>query len=205
MTPRNNVEAAATYVFGFQICVCLPMLINSCGGDTWNTTSLSETRFNLAATAVGNLALFGGGFNSATLYSVVDIYDVTSLSWTSATLSQPRQSLAAATIGNLALFAGGQTVSFEMSACVDIYNLTSNSWSAANLSQARITTGTAVGNVVLFGGGGGYRPNLPLPCGRTKANVRNIRKKTALHVLRLFFMSVSPYSTKRPTCGLKFK
>ena len=67
-------------------------------------TPLSEARSDLAATTVGNYALFGGGSNST-----VDAYD-TSLTRTIPTpLSKYRGNLAATTVGNYALFGGGST------------------------------------------------------------------------------------------------
>jgi hypothetical protein len=41
----------------------------------WNTTTLSQTRYYLAATSVGNLAFFGGGTPTS---KVVDIFNSTS-------------------------------------------------------------------------------------------------------------------------------
>ena len=79
-------------------------------------TALSQARSYLAATTVGDYALFGGG----TGYSaVVDAYD-TSLTRTNPTkLSQARRDFAATTVGNYALFGGGYVGS--QSNVVDAY------------------------------------------------------------------------------------
>ena len=39
-------------------------------------TPLSEARYELTATSVGNYALFGGGYRSRTYYNTVDAYTV---------------------------------------------------------------------------------------------------------------------------------
>ena len=80
-------------------------------------TELSVARGNLAATSIGNFALFGGGYDSSdnSCYSTVDAYD-TSLTRTTATeLSVARGNLAATSIGNFALFGGGKYTSRESS------------------------------------------------------------------------------------------
>ena len=69
-------------------------------------TPLSVARYYLAATTVGDYALFGGGWTGSAS-NVVDAYD-TSLTRTIPTpLSAARSSLAATTVGNYALFGGG--------------------------------------------------------------------------------------------------
>ena len=81
-------------------------------------TALSEARSFLAATSVGNYALFGGGGDSSS--STVDAYN-TSLTRTSPTaLSEARYYLAATSVGNYALFGGGDNGSGERST-VDAY------------------------------------------------------------------------------------
>ena len=81
-------------------------------------TSLSKARGDLAATSVGNYALFGGGSDLST----VDAYD-TSLTRTSPTaLSEARSILAATSVGNYALFGGGFPSSGSIST-VDVYTV----------------------------------------------------------------------------------
>ena len=80
-------------------------------------TPLSESRSFLAATSVGNYALFGGGYDKDT----VDAYD-TSLTRTIPTpLSKGRAYLAATSVGNYALFGGGKSSS--NSSTVDAYTV----------------------------------------------------------------------------------
>ncbi|MHC4479008.1 MAG: hypothetical protein ACYTEL_25565 [Planctomycetota bacterium] len=76
------------------------------------TDTLSQGRVHLAATTIGNKAIFAGGCNSiyawsGTVYEVVGIYDATTGFWSTATLSQARGCLAAAAVGSKDLFAGG--------------------------------------------------------------------------------------------------
>ncbi len=74
---------------------------------TWSTTALpSGPRVQLAATAVGNKALFGGGANN-TFYTTVDIYDASTGQWSTSPFSQGRGFLEATSVGNKAIFAGG--------------------------------------------------------------------------------------------------
>ena len=111
-------------------------------------TALSQAREELAATTVGNYALFGGGYNGGSL-ATVDAYD-TSLTRTNPTaLSQARNNSAATTVGSYALFGGG-----ESSSTVNAYNTSLTRTTPTALSQARgILAATTVGNYALFGGG----------------------------------------------------
>ena len=70
-------------------------------------TPLSQGRHWLAATTVGNYALFGGGSDSYNYYSNVDSYNSTLTKGTPSSLSGTRTELAATTVGNYALFGGG--------------------------------------------------------------------------------------------------
>jgi hypothetical protein len=69
-------------------------IYNTLNGS-WFAANLTQPRNGLAATSVGNLVLFGGGWNSTYPSSVVDVFSVTSNTWTTATLSVGRFILAA--------------------------------------------------------------------------------------------------------------
>ena len=69
-------------------------------------TPLSEARFDLTATSVGNYALFGGGYGD-TITATVDAYDASLTRTTATPLSEARVYLTATTVGNYALFGGG--------------------------------------------------------------------------------------------------
>jgi hypothetical protein len=85
-----------------------------------NPTALSTARRILAATTVGNYALFGGG-NTGSNSSVVDAYDTDLTRSTPTALSTARRYLAATTVGDYALFGGGTTG--LNSSVVDAYGL----------------------------------------------------------------------------------
>ena len=70
------------------------------------TTALSAGRGNLAATSVGNYALFGGGRGSVD-ESTVDAYDTSLVRTVPGILTVARYDLAATSVGNYALFGGG--------------------------------------------------------------------------------------------------
>ena len=83
-------------------------------------TPLSVARRYLAATSVGNYALFGGG--DADSYSaVVNAYNTSLTMSTPTPLSQARRDLAATSVGDYALFGGGGATS--RSAVVDAYTV----------------------------------------------------------------------------------
>ena len=125
-------------------------------------TALSQVRHLLAATNVGNYALFGGGYDSS--YSaVVDAYDTSLTRSTPTALSQARDALAATTVASAggsspqsgyALFGGGYAGSY--SAVVDAYDTSLTRSTPTALSQARTRlAATSIGNYALFGGGSG--------------------------------------------------
>jgi hypothetical protein len=122
------------------------------------TFHLSVARYDLAATTVGDKAIFAGGTEQGpySAYSAVDIFNNTTGQWSTANLSVPRCRLAAATVGNLAIFAGG-CLSFRdetFTSQVDIYNDATGTWSTAALSVPRgLLGGVAVGNRAYFAGG----------------------------------------------------
>jgi len=91
-------------------------------------STLSKARYGLAATHVGDYALFGGGadagaYEDYNMYDTVDVYDTSLTKTTPSTLSKARNNLAATHVGDYALFGGGldkQYVGSSMST-VDVY------------------------------------------------------------------------------------
>ena len=76
----------------------------------WSKELLSVARDSLAATSVGDLAIFaGGGTLNGVGSAAIDVYNVTSKVWLPPLQLKggARLGLAAATVGNLAIFAGG--------------------------------------------------------------------------------------------------
>ena len=120
-------------------------------------TSLSEARSILAATTVGNYALFGGGNNGNGRSSTVDAYNASLTRSTPTVLSQARRELAATTVGDYALFGGGNYRNSDLvyvSSVVDAYNLRLTRSTPTSLSPERDDlAATSVGNYALFGGG----------------------------------------------------
>jgi len=122
-------------------------------GLVHSTANLSQGRYWLAATTVGNKALFAGGSGAS---NVVDIYDADTNTWSTATLSQARSQLSATTVGNKAMFAGGYYYSggHRYSDVVDIYDIDADTWTTATLSLGRDSlAATTVGNKAMFAGG----------------------------------------------------
>ena len=131
---------------------------NQASTKTTSPDPLSQPRKYLAATSVGNYALFAGGSDDSSPYNTVDAYDQTSTKVTPPDpLSQARVYLTATTVGNYALFAGGRNYSdFTPYDTVDVYDQTSTKVTFSDpLSQARgHLAATTVGDYALFGGGG---------------------------------------------------
>lgn len=140
--------------------------------DAYNTsltksvpTALSKARTNLAATTVGNYALFGGGqygTTGATGETVVDAYNASLTRTTPTALSNPRRALAATTVGDYALFGGGRSHTSQESpgrmgtfyTTVDAYNASLTRTTPTVLSQGRSDlAATTVGDFAIFGGG----------------------------------------------------
>ena len=124
--------------------------------------NLSRARYGLAATTVGNYALFGGGYDGSSTRTTVDAYSSTLVKSTGTSLSEARYELAATTVGNYALFGGGtpgpSTVTY--SSVVDTYSSTLVKSTATDLIRARKQlAATTVGNYALFGGGHYYKSN----------------------------------------------
>ena len=113
--------------------------------ETWSTANLSQARSGVAASVVGDVALFGGGQTSTTEVSDrVDIYNFSTGTWTTASLSEARFFCTAVTIGQKVLFAGGTNADNEQSSTVDIYDHSTGEWSTSHLSAARSFTTKAV-------------------------------------------------------------
>ncbi len=70
-------------------------------------TSLSNSRNQLAATSVGNYALFIGGYGTTELMTTADAYDTSLTRTTPTNLAFGRYRFAATSIGDYALFGGG--------------------------------------------------------------------------------------------------
>jgi hypothetical protein len=124
--------------------------------------NLSNTVHWLAATTLGNFALFGGGcmdHSKSGTYIVSATVDVYNQSLEHLTTSEPlsvgRYNLSATSVGNYALFAGGEETKRAEVSTVDVYNQSLiHSTTTEPLSVARGSMGVAsIGNCALFVGG----------------------------------------------------
>ena len=121
-------------------------------------TSLGEARKNLAATSIGDYALFGGGYGDSGNSATVDSYNASLTHSTSTNLSTARYDLTAATVGEYALFGGGHSLSGShyYHSTVDAYNTSLTHSTPTALGEERgYLAATTVGNYALFGGGMG--------------------------------------------------
>ena len=156
-------------------------------------TPLSSARMNLAATNVGNHALFAGGQTSSSGWgmTVVDAYD-TALTRTSPNVSIHESSnLAATHIGDYALFGGG---SITGSASDGSTYMTAISASLTKTSQKSIgnrgyLSATTVGNYALFGGG--YHSSSPSSTVTSCNESLTIGNATALSAARRYLSATT--------------
>lgn len=119
-------------------------------------TPLSVARYDLAATTVGNYALFGGGDYQSGNEKVVDAYNSSLTKTWVQELDRKKVAPAATTVGNYALFGGGKAEpnSDYDSLVVIAYSSSLIRTSAPDLSVARSDlAATTVGDYALFGGG----------------------------------------------------
>ena len=134
-----------------KLCYALQQTLVPYNGSV---TGLNLSASNLAATTVGNYAIFAGGYGGSYRNSV-DIYDET-LTHTqpSNLLTTATTNLAATTVGDYALFGGGKTANTSYSYDVEGYNTSLTQYSAESFYTARASlAATTVGNYALFGGG----------------------------------------------------
>ena len=133
-----------------------------------NAGQLSQSRLGGAATSVGTLAIFAGGYNSDeedTDGEVIDIFDAISKTWSTQPIEETtqerslkqRSSIGATSVGNLAIFAGGYShLLYCRTDAVNIYDGSQKTWlkEPGKLSQARSAlAATTVGNLAIFAGG----------------------------------------------------
>ena len=134
-----------------DVMVTLSGVIDYVEKYTSITLTLSQGKYDLAATTVGNYALFGGGIGDSAS-NTVDAYDASFTKTIPTALSVARYNLAATNVGNYALFGGG--IGDSASNTVDAYDASFTKTIPTALSSARYSlSATNVGNYALFGGG----------------------------------------------------
>jgi hypothetical protein len=164
---------------------------------------LSVGRMLLAATSVGNYALFGGGDDGGTNYSIaVDAYESSSLAKKPDVdaLSLGRTSLAATSVGNYALFGGG-AIGYGAgngSSAVDAYESSSLAKKPdVDVLSAKVSSlaATGVGSYALFGGGaldgGGTSPASDAVDAYESSSLAKKPDVDALSVARYFLVATS--------------
>lgn len=116
-------------------------------------TNLYSARDDLAATTVGDYAIFYGGVGSSS-NSAIDAYN-SSLTQSLSKAVGLKRVLAATTVANYAIFAGGYGVQgSEQDSCVIYDNSLTQYTTAVSLSQARhALAGGTLNNLAYFGGG----------------------------------------------------
>ena len=129
--PATTVGNYALFAGGMTLTASYEVL--SCDTvDAYNTsltrstpTALSVARDSLAATQLGDYALFGLGEDAATgeAMSVVDAYDSSLVRSTPAALTGRGANPASATVGNYALFSGGSPDFINGSSMVEAYTI----------------------------------------------------------------------------------
>lgn len=170
---------------GFSVIVLLLLLAASSKINAqWSTAALTQGRYGIGATAVGNKAIFAGGAASYYLMSNrADIYDAATGTWATKFFSQGRKNIAAATVNDRALFAGGigrNVNGFFYSSKVDIYNNATGLWTAKTVSQARAVSGVGVaaGKAVFAGGIKAINQNTYQPVTSNKVDIYNYATNT---------------------------
>src|SRR5690242_17693773 len=96
-----------------NVFVCYNLFFLALSGHfcecVWLIANLSQARYELSSTSVGNIALFAGGqvgyhdfgsLENIKYFDTVDIYHASDNSWSTTKLSQARFDMAATTIGN---------------------------------------------------------------------------------------------------------
>ena len=121
-------------------------------------TNFNKRRDKLAATTIGDYALFGGGyFANDGAVDNVDVYNTLLTRSGVSTSLTARYCLAATAVGNYAIFGGGTTGQSlsGRSMIVQAYDASLTRTKATNLQYARAhLAATTIGDYALFAGGG---------------------------------------------------
>ncbi|KAJ2545465.1 hypothetical protein IWW35_005280, partial [Coemansia sp. RSA 1878] len=154
---RNIAGLLVLTVLLFAVSgLAAPGVIDDIYDWVFSGAMLSEPRSSVAATSVGNIALFAGGRLQNGSYSdVVDIYNRKSKTWTVSRLSVARSEIGAGSVGNrYALFAGGFDSSFKPMTLVDVFDAQTGQWSQIQLNTPRAAPRLLdLGSVVAVVGG----------------------------------------------------
>ncbi|MFT3846919.1 MAG: kelch repeat-containing protein [Lacibacter sp.] len=119
--------------------------------NTWSTAKLSEAKYGMTASAIGNKVFFAGGTAMKSLPSVgvtsrIDVYNATTDLWSTMEMPHSDALLSSIVLGNKLFIAGGNYV--------DIYDNMTDRWATKNLSRSRyrISTMNVRGKLYFAGG-----------------------------------------------------
>jgi hypothetical protein len=99
--------------------------IYNTSSNQWSVAHLSQPHSGMAATSVGDITIFAGGYNEKLggKQATVDAYNASSGRWiTAGRLSEARSYLSATSVGGLALFAGGFSTTGYAVPTLDVFN-----------------------------------------------------------------------------------
>lgn len=162
---RGHLAGATTgnymvFAGGFQYTTSTTGTVDAYNKSlTRSTPTTITSRADLAATSVGEYALFGGGDtnNSSSMTNKMEAYNGSLTKSTPSSLTSSVEYLAATTVGNYAIFAGGSAYSGYpvKKDTVDAYDSSLTKVSSVNkLSTATYAlAATTIGDYALFGGG----------------------------------------------------
>ena len=128
----------------------------------WTVDHLSLARMGIAASVVGDLAIFAGGMDSTfKTLNRIDIYNFKTKTWSIASLSKARVYANAVTVGSKVIIAGGVTGLNMPTNRVDIYDTSTGKWTTSTLSVSRsgIENAAEVAGKAYFVGGGTFTGN----------------------------------------------
>ena len=109
-----------------------------------------DARYDLAATTVGNCAMFGGGYLGYSPWYSSDVVCFSpTLTRTITSLSAGRHSLGATAVGNYAVFAGGED-GYSCRSTVDAFTALGVRSPAADLTVANHVIGATAGSYAIF-------------------------------------------------------
>lgn len=145
------------------------------GTGLWSTATLSDARTGVAATTVGNTALFSGGYYPIDFVGQSDL-DIVLGAWGSSPPTDPRADLNGdGFVGQadldtvLGAWGGGR----DPSGVVDIYDDATGLWSTDALSLGRWgLAATTVGDMAMFAGG--FFPGGDTPAGYIPASSSDV-------------------------------
>ena len=118
--------------------------------------TLSAARMGMSSAVIGNKLLFAGGHNgyssNNSVFSRVDIADLSANTWSKHELAHPRVLAVTAVSGSRVYMGGG--LNGGVTNTIDVYDATTNRWSTIDVpnlpGRARMDVAAAAGNKVLF-------------------------------------------------------